>query len=329
MPKHPNTPKRAKIKGAYEFLEAKKLPYFKTELFEHFEVSRTTGYRILNDPLSRMRQHQPDATDNRGGKRKQDHYEEGGSSMTYGAGSEAGSSSRNNAQHPSSQDLYTRLAEQVEYKSKADCHWRLVWTNEALAQRPDQEDWHDVLFSEENHFDYDDDGRALDLERREPGEGGFKRLHCWAAFGHGFKSPLVWYEVPDHTTQAMYEREMLEPYIQRWLGEGKSFALEEDVDDGHGAPRSNPVRAWKERHGSEHFFNCPGKSDMSPIQSALRVSKEYIRQDAQWDEEMLKDLAEEGWDDMQQSTIDDWVGRVPQRLRDVQKSQGKMTGRYR
>lgn len=179
MPKHPNTPKRAKIQGAYEFLEAKKLPYFKTELFEHFEVSRTTGYRILNDPTSRMRQHQPDATDNRGGKRKltspdldklQDHHEEKDSSMTYGTGSEAGSSSRDNAQRPPTRELYTRLAEQAEYKSKADCHWRLVWANEALAQRPEQEDWHDVLFSEENHFDYDDDGRALNLDNNESPE---------------------------------------------------------------------------------------------------------------------------------------------------------------
>lgn len=46
--------------------------------------------------------------------------------------------------------------------------------------------------------------------------------------------------------QAVYKRQILEPYIKNWLAEGKSFMLKEDGNSGYGPGRNNLVRAWKE-----------------------------------------------------------------------------------
>jgi hypothetical protein len=68
--KHFRTPRKARIQGAYEYLEAKGISYAKNELFWHFEVSKASGYRIISAASSRMRQHDPDVPDGRGLKRK-------------------------------------------------------------------------------------------------------------------------------------------------------------------------------------------------------------------------------------------------------------------
>lgn len=333
MHRHNDTPKKARIQGAFEFLEAQKLPYYKTDLFKHFNVSHATGYRILKDQSSRMRQHQPNAVDNRGGKRKLaggpaglDELEGG----LYGKdGSDAGVSSRTVQRHADTRDLFKQLAEQLECKTQAECERRLAWANEALTRRPEPENWRDVLFSDECHFGYDDEGtaraRPLNLQgRRQPAERDLKRLHCWAAIGHNFKSPLIWYDFSTNAdggrmTQATYQRERLEPYIKKWMGEGKSFVLEDDGDS------SDPARAWKEQYGPERFFNCPRSSELSPIENAWLVPEEYIREDANWDDETLKSLAEESWDQLQQEEINSWIATMPQRLCDVKGLQGKMS----
>jgi transposase len=46
------TPKKAKIQGAVEFLEAKKIPHFKSDIFKQFGVSYPTGWRYLREPDS-------------------------------------------------------------------------------------------------------------------------------------------------------------------------------------------------------------------------------------------------------------------------------------
>ncbi|RTE68577.1 hypothetical protein BHE90_017048, partial [Fusarium euwallaceae] len=44
-----DTPKKARVKGAIEFLEYHGLPYKKEEVFEFFDVSRPAGYKLLHE----------------------------------------------------------------------------------------------------------------------------------------------------------------------------------------------------------------------------------------------------------------------------------------
>ncbi|KAH6865346.1 hypothetical protein B0T10DRAFT_569803 [Thelonectria olida] len=78
--------------------------------------------------------------------------------------------------------------------------------------------------------------------------------------------------------QKVYIEEVLEPYVKKWLDEGRSFVLEEDNDSGYGPSQNNPVRAWKEKHGLNSFFNCPRSPDLSSIENAWSVPAEYIKQ---------------------------------------------------
>jgi hypothetical protein len=126
-------------------------------------------------------------------------------------------------------------------------------------------------------------------------------------------------------TQQTYKRDILKPHVKRWIEEGRSFVLEEDGDSGHGPGKSNPVRTWKEEHGLKSFFNCPRSPDLSPIENCWLVPKQYIRKYPHWDLDTLRDLIEEGWEQLSQETINRWVESIPQRLHDVIKMEGKKT----
>ncbi|KAI1566413.1 hypothetical protein A1F97_08879 [Pyrenophora tritici-repentis] len=53
MPRSTNhrieTPKKAKIKGAAEFMDAKGITYFHSDLFSFYGVNKHQGWAILND----------------------------------------------------------------------------------------------------------------------------------------------------------------------------------------------------------------------------------------------------------------------------------------
>jgi hypothetical protein len=53
--KHVDTPTKAAVRGTIDFLEAQSIPYSKPKVFDHFEVPRASGYRILKDDSSRTR----------------------------------------------------------------------------------------------------------------------------------------------------------------------------------------------------------------------------------------------------------------------------------
>lgn len=218
----------------------------------------------------------------------------------------------------------------------------MEWAEEALAKRPRPEDWHDVIFSDETHFGFADEGQARIArkpgtriepshlqEQLEPEEKDKKRLHGWGAIGYEFKSPMVWYDTNNSNgkmTQEVYKRDILEPYVKRWIEEGRSFVLEEDGDSGHGPSKNNPIRSWKEEHNLNSYFNCPRSPDLSPIENCWSVPKQYVRTYPHWDQDTLRDLAEEGWKELSQPTINLWVESMPERLRHVIQLEGKTTG---
>ena len=126
--------------------------------------------------------------------------------------------------------------------------------------------------------------------------------------GYGFKSPLIWYEVPTNSngklSQAVYIEAILEGYVKGLIEEGRQFVLEEDGDSGHGPGKNNPVQKWKESHGLRFYFNCPGSPDFAPIENTWLAVKEGLRRQPHWNNEALKELAEEGWAGLSQKTID-------------------------
>ncbi len=142
-----------------------------------------------------------------------------------------------------------------------------------------------------------------------------KRLHAWAAVGYNFKSDMIWYDVPGNSNGKMslkvYRDEILEPVVGSWLREGHQFVLEEDGDSGHGTSSSNIVRTWKRDIGLESFFNCSGSPDFSPIERAWQAPKQAVKKRPCWDDEIVKELAEEGWTDLKPDTINGWIDQIP------------------
>jgi len=198
---------------------------------------------------------------------------------------------------------------------------RLADAKKALQLRPRPEDWHDVRFSDEVHFSLGPEGKANIVrkpgerycpeciqETVEPQDRHKKRLHAWAAVGYGFKSPLVFYEVPSNSngkiTQQIYRDEILEKHVKSWIEAGHQFVLEEDGDSGHRPGPANIARTWKQDHGLKSYFNTPGSPDLSPIENCWKIPKQHIRRHAVWDDQELQALALEAWDNLSQDTID-------------------------
>jgi hypothetical protein len=53
--------------------------------------------------------------------------------------------------------------------------------------------------------------------------------------------------------------------------------------------------------------------------------KAYLRKYSHWDEEMVWELAQEGWANLSQKTINKWCDSMPERLQAVIDAEGKMT----
>ena len=122
-----------------------------------------------------------------------------------------------------------------------------------------------------------------------------------------------------------YINQILDPIVKPWIGD--DFVLEEDEDSGHGfGTGKNKVQAWKDLHKLEYYQNCAGSPDFAIIENAWQVPKQYIRKHPHFDLETLKELALEGWEQLQQETINKWIDEMPQRLQDYIIAKGKITG---
>jgi hypothetical protein len=157
-----------------------------------------------------------------------------------------------------------------------------------------------------------------------------KRMHCWAAIGWNFKSGIHYYNVPGNNnckmSQEVYISAILEEVVKPWVESGQDFCLEEDGDSGHGPGKSNIVRKWKEDHGVKHYFNCALSPDLSPIENCWLPVKQHLRKYPHWDDKTTKGLIQEGWSSVSQGFINERVLSMPDRLREVIRLEGKMTG---
>lgn len=115
--------------------------------------------------------------------------------------------------------------------------------------------------------------------------------------------------------------------VKGWIDRGDDFVLEEDRDGSHGVGKGkkNSLRDFKESIGLEYFFNCSGSPDLTPIENAWSIPRQYVEKFLRFDEEDLETLAREGWRAIKQSTINQWISSMPARLQECIDAEGQMT----
>lgn len=223
--------------------------------------------------------------------------------------------------------------------------------------------WRFVRFSGELHFGFGLDGKmrliprpgertceSCEQQQQQDGPDGgssgggggqqwqrdIRKLHAWAAIGYGFKSDLVFYEestnpnCPGILTMNDYRTQVLEKTVKSWLQAtgSQSFILEEDIEGfAHGgASKVNPVQQWKQGHALRSHFNCGDSPDLSPLDVIWPPNKQWTMEPLKdWEDDTLKEAAREAWRTMvNQDRVNMWVDFMPQRLRAVIESEGRL-----
>lgn len=141
---------------------------------------------------------------------------------------------------------------------------------------------------------------------------------------------MIFYDVPTNTngkiSQEVYVNRILEPMVKSWIERGDSFILEGDGDSGHGKRGVNSIATrWKEDNNLLYYANCPHSLDLSPIENAWQVPKQFIGKKPHWDDKTCIEAIKKGWANLDQKTINKCVEEMPQRLQDIMNSRGKMT----
>jgi hypothetical protein len=358
--KHWTTSSKARLQGAKSFVAAEGIRHTDRQLFRHFNVPQSSGRRILQDS-PRQFHHNPYSDETRGrNKILQDHHINAIERLLWTGGYEARSlpwASLLSAAgcdfegEPPSTRTIRRVLYQKDWRkciacskgwtSKKHAEGRVAAASRSLLLRPTPEDWEDIRWSDECHFSFGPEGKHKII--RTPGERECPdciqyrtrptsaeetyRCHCWAAIGYNFKSQLVWYTTKSKNgaiTQRDYIDQILDPVVKPWLNTQQPFILEEDGAFGHGPSGDNIVAQWKGKHKLQFYFNTPGSPDLSPIENAWKAPKAYLKEHAIWDQEAIKDAAEEGWEALTEDTINNWVHSMPQRMKDVLKAGGQL-----
>lgn len=233
---------------------------------------------------------------------------------------------------------------------------RVKFAYKALDQRPQPQDWKCVRFSDEVHFGRGPQGKihiirklgtrtcgdCLQHNRAPPTEldKKEKKYHAWAMIGWNYKSPLVWYEVPSNEngkmTQEVYTTQIL-PHVINAMQlpacgdpqqgtdrvDGSELVLEEDGDTGH---TGSKAARFKRDHHINSYINAPHSPDLSPIENAWRKPKGALRAVSHFTEGAVKIEVEQAWMELDQGSINRWVMELPERLKEVIKLEGRMTG---
>ena len=220
---------------------------------------------------------------------------------------------------------------------------RVAFAKKMLQERPNPEDWEDVIFTDESHFSWGPEGKLRVLREqgtrynpehiyhrcRKPQKEDIKRFHVWAGVGYNFISPLIFYNSNNSNrkmTQDCYIQQILEPYVKEWLHQGYRFTLEEDNDSGHGTlTTKNPIFAWKKANNLKWYGNAPYSLDLAIIETCWSAPKQETRRIPHYDDETLRGLILEGWDRHQYAGINKMIHSMPQRLKDVITLKGQYT----
>ncbi|KAG9258480.1 uncharacterized protein F5Z01DRAFT_670196 [Emericellopsis atlantica] len=361
--KHGDTPKRAMVRGTISYLESQGLPVNKSAIFRHFELSRSQGYAALSIPASKRNNPEWEETRGRPNKISEadqhkmeqilwdERYEEVNLNWN-GLAKEAGLETDCNARtlHRTMGTLgYRRcLGCSRSWVHKKTREKRVEYAERMLEVYPQPHNWRFIRFSGELHFGFGLDGKMRLLPRpgekycegckdQPPADWGrdIRRVHCWAAIGYGFKSELVFYDDqtnPNHTgvmSMADYTGKVLDRVVKPWLDLSgtNQFILEEDIEAfAHGgASKSNMAQEWKAAHELKCYFNCLDSPDLNPLDTQWPPHKQWtVEPLTDWSDAKLRQAARDAWASLDQERVNMWVDFMPQRLRQVIDSQGRM-----
>jgi hypothetical protein len=193
---HLTTPKKARIRGAADFNNAHSIPYFHTDLFKFYEVSKQQGWAILKegfekqpgeaDPnisFDRGHHNNPSIPENRGRKSLLSPKQiERADRFLQEAGWEArvltwdqlaqeldfDVSGWTMKRALGSMDYHKCIACTKGWVSQQVAKKRVEFCETHLVLKPESEDWHDVRFSDEVHCRVGPQGKLQII--RQPGE---------------------------------------------------------------------------------------------------------------------------------------------------------------
>lgn len=361
--KHGDTPKKAMVRGTISYLESQGLPVNKSAIFKHFGLSRSQGYAALSVAASKRNDPEWEETRGRPNKISEDDQQkmerimwdnryENMNLNWSGLAEEAGVKLECNPR------TLHRTMGTIGYRRCliCGCCWvhkrtrekRIEHARRMLEAYPQPHDWRFIRFSGELHFGFGLDGKMRLIPR--PGERlcpscvqqpdaawtrDVKKVHCWAAIGYGFKSELVFYDEstsPNSTgvmSMAEYCDRVLEKAVKPWIQSlgPMAFVLEEDIElFAHGSgSKVNLAQQWKEVNGLRYYFNCGDSPDLGPLDSLWPPKKEWKTEPLKdWDDETLRQKVREAWAELDQERVNMWVEFMPQRLRQVGESEGRM-----
>jgi hypothetical protein len=356
------TPRKAMVQGTIAYLKAKKIDFYKEDVFRFFEVGHTSGHNMLRPETSPRRfdtvhEHNPSHQCRIITLQKLREMEEilenegiAARGLTWEQlGTEVGLNvcGRTIKRALGTMEYHKCIACKKGWVNHGTAELRVEHAHRMLERYPRAEDWHKVRFSDEVHFGWRPQGKILIIrkpgmrycqdciqEEAQPAEKDKKRLQCWAAIGFNFKSDIYFYDVPGNSngkmSQQVYIDSILEPIIKPWILRGDDFVLEEDNDSGHGPPgkskKNNIVQDWKDEHGLQSYFNCPRSPDLAPIENCWVQPKSNDRKIPHWDDSTTRELIVEGWARVSQEFINEKVNSMPTRYRAVLEGEGKMTG---
>lgn len=361
--KHGDTPKKAMVRGTISYLESQGLPVNKSAIFRHFDLSRSQGYAALSIPASKRNDPEWEETRGRPNKVTDDdqqkmegilwdpRYEDVNLNWA-GLAKEAGVDMECNPR------TLHRTMGSIAYRRCLGCGrcWthkksrekRIEYARRMMEAYPQPQDWRFMRFSSELHFGFGLDGKLRLIPRA--GEKScpncaqqtdmnwprdVRKVHVWVAMGYGFKSEPVFYEEstsPNCTgviSMPEYRDIILEKTVKPWLKQlgPQAFILEEDTDCfAHGsASKVNAAQQWKEEHGLRCYFNCGESPDLSPLDSLWPPKKQWqIEPLKDWEDSTLQQAVRDVWAGIDQERINMWVDVMPQRLRQVIDSEGRM-----
>ncbi|KAF2195887.1 hypothetical protein K469DRAFT_734281 [Zopfia rhizophila CBS 207.26] len=239
-----DTPKRAKVRGAIEYMEARGIPHFKEDAMIS-EGSVDRRYHNTDEPERRGR---PSLVSNWRLKEMDRLIRE--EELGFEVGLEG----------VNARTIARAMGNRMNYSKCIACQKR--WVNESTARA--RKDWaeYSVRFSDEVHWAIGPQGSIYIIRRpgqhycadciqrrdeKDDHEREMKRLHAWAAF----------YEIASNTNGKMTQR----------LERGDCFVLEEDGDSGHRPSKKNVVREWKQTYKLKHYFNCHLSPDFAIIKN--------------------------------------------------------------
>jgi hypothetical protein len=277
------TPRKARIKGAADYMDHLGLKYNHMDLFRYHNVSKEAGWALLrtDQELFDRTHHNNEAVQEQRGRppllshkdleRADKFLQDIGWDarvMTWDQICEELSlpcGGHTLKDHLGSMDYHKCIACCKGWVSPKLAEKRKEWCEVMISRYPEKEDCYLVRFSDEVHWSVGPEGKVKII--RKPGERlcpdciqhtlnreeekKNERLHSWAAIGYNFKSELNF-----HTTKSrngkmshqVYRDQILEPIVKPWLERGDKFVLEEDNDSGHGggdSKKGNIVKTWK------------------------------------------------------------------------------------